>query len=213
VLAGQVKAYFAKHGPALAAAVLGLAIALQAFEFVTDARTFLAAERAPMRHSGPATRSVNVEQITSAHLFGQPATSAASSSADAPVTLVLAGVIASDDPGQGMGILGPTAIAAKLYSVGDPLPGGGLLRSVYPDHVLFETSGSVQTLYLQKRSAVAGISAAATARPADVAETLAEATPQASSEPSENPPRLTSADRRGMVARAQQDYQQRTAGN
>jgi type II secretory pathway component PulC len=213
-LAAQLRAHVAKHGPALATAVLGLAIVLQLVEFATAARDAFSASE-PLHRANAATRArtVDIELLTNAHLFGQasPATSAAPDSAPAPAILVLTGVIASEDPAHGMGILGASPLAAKLYAVGDSLPGGGLLRSVYPDHVLFERDGAVQTLYLQKRSAVAAISAAAVAT-RQVAEPQAEAIP-APSEPQESPPKMTVSERRAIVARAQQDWQRRNAGD
>ena len=38
--------------------------------------------------------------------------------------LILAGVIAEKDPAKGLAIIGDTAAAGKLYSVGAAIPGG-----------------------------------------------------------------------------------------
>ncbi|WP_252176327.1 type II secretion system protein N [Endozoicomonas sp. 4G] len=35
----------------------------------------------------------------------------------------------------------------KLYGIGDPLPGGAILKEVHPDHVVLSSNGQLETLY------------------------------------------------------------------
>ena len=95
---------------------------------------------------------VDLPSILRANLFGQ---AAAPQGADAPLTsmaLVLSGVIADLDEKRGFAILGPSAAAMKVYSVGDTLPGGARLHAVLPDRVLLDRSGSIESLPLPRRT-------------------------------------------------------------
>jgi general secretion pathway protein C len=95
---------------------------------------------------------VDLPSILRANLFGQ---AAAPTGVDAPLTsmaLVLSGVIADIDEKRGYAILGPSTAAMKVYSVGDPLPGGARLHSVFPDRVLLDRGGTIESLPLPKRS-------------------------------------------------------------
>jgi general secretion pathway protein C len=106
--------------------------------------------------SSAATRNphtgVDVQAVTSAHLFGVAAIDAASQDpANAPqstANLVLAGTIATQDPKHGVAIIsdgGPS----KVYSVGDNI-GGAALHSVYLDHVILDRVGVLETLPLPR---------------------------------------------------------------
>ena len=55
--------------------------------------------------------------------------------------LVLTGIIAAEDPQNGLAILGQTAASAKVYAVGDNVPGGAKLHSVYSDRVVIDRGG------------------------------------------------------------------------
>jgi general secretion pathway protein C len=59
------------------------------------------------------------------------------------------------DPKRGLAIIGPSAAAARLYVVGGAVPGGVKLYSVYPDHVLLDRDGSIESLQLPKKLALA----------------------------------------------------------
>jgi general secretion pathway protein C len=148
------------RGPELAAAVLAMAIAVQAATLATD--QFGAADTAPIDaaaagYSPPAgggsRRAVDLMAIANAHLFGQAAV-AAGDAANAPQTsmpLVLAGLLASDNPETGYAIVGESAAAAKLHAVGSSLPGGARLHSVYGDRIVIDRGGVLESLTLPKQ--------------------------------------------------------------
>jgi general secretion pathway protein C len=124
---------------------------------------------APAAAPAPMRRTVDVQSIINAHLFGvsdPTASEPAGEVTDAPqtsLTLVLAGTIAADDPKRGFGIIGESAANAKVYSVGDTVPGGVRLHSVYKDRVLLDRSGQVEALLLPRQSLPGtGVSPAAT---------------------------------------------------
>lgn len=146
----------ARRGPVLAAGALALALAAQAAMIVTDLAGAGApppgAVTAPWRPHGNA---VNLAAIINSHLFGRAPPTAGPAGADAPRTtlpLVLTGVIAADDPHTGMAILGPSAQTAKVYEVGDSIPGGARLDAVLPRKVLLKRGGQLESLALPRQT-------------------------------------------------------------
>src|SRR5207302_1515289 len=91
--------------------------------------------------------------ITNAHLFGA-APAPRQDAANAPQTsmpLVLSGIVAGNDPQNGLAILGPSAQNARVYAVGDSVPGGAKLHSVYSDRVLIDRDGQLESLTLPRQ--------------------------------------------------------------
>ncbi|MGQ0834414.1 MAG: type II secretion system protein GspC [Gammaproteobacteria bacterium] len=165
------------RAPQIATWVLALAIAVQAALIVTnlagvDGESGLGAPAAPP----PAARPrVDVAAIANSHLFGEPRVDP-SSAEDAPQTnmpLVLTGIIAADDPQNGLAIVGESAVAARVRAVGDSLPGGARLHAVYSDRVLLERGGRVEALVLPRQS-TGGAGAAPPARAPPVAAVPSE---------------------------------------
>jgi general secretion pathway protein C len=155
--AGGLQALLAQHGPRIATSVLLACLAIEAGVIVTrNLGQTAAVPAAPAPPAAaPPRRGVDLRSIVDAHLFGQSAVS----STDAPPTsipLVLAGVLALQDPNQGMAILGPNAAQAKLYAVGSAVPGGARLHQVYRDRVLLDRGGAIEALMLPRKSAVSG---------------------------------------------------------
>jgi general secretion pathway protein C len=101
--------------------------------------------------------SVDIAAITNAHLFGTAAVTVAPGDPhDAPqskIPLVLTGIISAEDPQNGLAILGQTAASAKVFAVGDNVPGGAKLHSVYSDRVVIERGGQLETLFLPRQVA------------------------------------------------------------
>lgn len=147
------------RGPQIAIWVLALALGVQAAVIVTD----LAMKKGPSAGTMaqpsvavPAGRRANVAAIANSHLFGEakadPATQPdASNAPQTSMPLVLTGIIAGDDPLSGMAIVGESAAAAKVYAVGDSLPSGVKLHSVYSDRVLIDRNGTIESLVLPRQ--------------------------------------------------------------
>jgi general secretion pathway protein C len=109
-----------------------------------------------------------VAAITNAHLFG--AAPRAADGADAPQTsmpLVLTGIIAGNDPQNGLAILGQSAQAAKVYAVGDNVPGGAKLHAVYTDRVVIDRNGQLESLALPHQATAAAPPPSAAALPGE----------------------------------------------
>jgi general secretion pathway protein C len=147
------------EGPRLAAGLLAVALCAQAAFIVTDLAGGGRATVKPAAH-GAAVRAHNLDMaaITNAHLFGA-APAAPQDGANAPQTtipLVLTGTIAGNDPQNGLAILGQTAQTAKVYAVGDNVPGGAKLHSVYSDRVVIDRNGQLESLALPHQMAGSG---------------------------------------------------------
>ncbi|MDE2450496.1 MAG: type II secretion system protein GspC [Gammaproteobacteria bacterium] len=151
------RALFFTRGPRVATWLLALALGVQAAMIVTD---LAGAGRAPAPGMIAAASRVqraplDIAAITNTHLFGQ-APVAAGNGGNAPQTsmpLVLTGVMAANDPRDGLAILGPSVAATKVYAVGDDIPGGARLHSVFADHVLLERNGNLEALALPRQLA------------------------------------------------------------
>jgi len=155
----QWRALALARGPRIATWALALALGIQAAMIVTDlAGGSQSAKRDahPLSPTTLAHRGIDIASITNAHLFGTAAdTSKGANAADAPQTsmaLVLTGIIAGKNPRVGFAILGENATAAKVHAVGDNVPGGAKLHSVYSDRVLLDRNGSLESLSLPHQS-------------------------------------------------------------
>ena len=172
------QAALAEYGPRIAVLLLGGLIAIQAGYLVTGSGSSPGhtTQLPPMllpagtgnRNATPALRP---ESIVNAHLFGEAHSAASSDAPQTSAALVLAGVLAVPDPQKGMAIIGPSAGAAKLYPVGGAVPGGVRLHAVYPDRVLLDRNGVLESLLLPKK--LAGIAPAATSLMQSPAQRLA----------------------------------------
>jgi|HubBroStandDraft_1064217.scaffolds.fasta_scaffold00863_7 general secretion pathway protein C len=143
------RALLLRDGPRIATWILAVALAVQAALIVTDLG---GAGRAPRSQTVLSRRThvTDIAAITNAHLFGA-APPPKQDDANAPQTsmpLVLTGIIAANDPKNGLAILGPSAQTAKVYAVGDNVPGGAKVHSVYVERVVIERNGQLESLVL-----------------------------------------------------------------
>jgi general secretion pathway protein C len=138
-------------------ALLAAAIGLQVAWMITGA---FGAHDAGNRASDPLPQMVSpFETIKSARLFGTLEGGSTSASDVAPIStqgLVLVGVLASTNPQGGRAIIGESAGAARVYAVGAMLPGGSRLAEVYPDRVMLDRGGSLETLPLPRQGGTPG---------------------------------------------------------
>jgi general secretion pathway protein C len=147
------------HGPRIATWVLALALGVQAALIVTDLTggKALPGSDAPPPPPAPPQRHVNIAMVANAHLMGNAAAEAkptgdAASAQPTSIPLVLTGVIAADKPENGLAILGESAANAKVVAVGQPVPGGAKLHSVYSDKVILDRGGTLESLMLPRQS-------------------------------------------------------------
>ncbi len=145
------------YGPRIATWVLAFALAVQAAVIVTNlaGSSHPPKVAAPPIAAAPQGETVDVAAITSAHLFGEvPVESRpqgdASTAQQTSLPLVLVGIIAADDPKDGLAILGENAAGAKVYAVGDNVPGGAKLHQVLTDKVILDRNGVLESLMLPR---------------------------------------------------------------
>jgi general secretion pathway protein C len=146
------------QGPRIATWTLALLLGIQAAVILTNLAGSGKAPKVAPAPTAPVAKaqSVDVAAITSTHLFGAPPiqAQAGQNGANAPQTsmpLVLTGIIAADDPQNGLAIVGENAAAARVFAVGDNIPGGVKLHSVYSDYVVIDRGGTLEKLVLPRQ--------------------------------------------------------------
>jgi general secretion pathway protein C len=164
------RALLLSEGPRAATAILVVALCAQAAFIVTDlagvARRGSQAAGVP-NAARLRAHPLDLAVITKAHLFGA-APQELGDGANAPQTsmpLVLTGIIAGNDPQNGLAILGPSAQSAKVYAVGDNVPGGAKLHSVYTDRVVIDRNGQLESLALPRQASTTAPPPSAAALP------------------------------------------------
>ena len=152
---GDLRATVLARAPQVVTFLLALGLAAQ-LAFIVVAMTGRSRQAAPPppAMSAPVPQ-VDIGGLVNAHLFGNAAAPAAGDAANAPQTsmpLILAGVLATEDPKQGMAIIGESAQAAKVVAVGKQVPGGAQLHSVYSDRAIIDRAGALESVYLPRRT-------------------------------------------------------------
>jgi len=154
------RALLLSHGPRVATWALALLLGVQAAVILTN----LMGSPKPKAGTAPGTpmpraQGVDIAGITSTHLFGAaPVEAPRQDAANAPQTsmpLILTGIIAGDTPENGLAILGENPTSVKVYVVGDPVPGGAKLHSVYSDRVVIDRNGTLESLLLPRQQQTA----------------------------------------------------------
>ena len=153
---GRARTFLLRDGPRIATWILAIALGVQAALILTDlAGAGRGAAPAPTPRGAPLRHHfLDLAAITNAHLFGA-APAPKEDGANAPQTsmpLVLSGIIAGNDPQNGLAILGPSAQNSKVYAVGDMVPGGAKLHSVYADRVLIDRDRRLESLTLPRET-------------------------------------------------------------
>ena len=146
------------RAPQLSVWVLAAALGVQAAVIVTrlagsgirpaagDQGAVQVASRAPL----------DLSILINGHLFGAAPPPPPVDDANAPPTnmpLVLTGIIAAGNPKDGLAIIGTAATNAKIYPVGDRVPGNARVHAVYADRVLLERNGAIEALLLPRKFA------------------------------------------------------------
>src|SRR5215510_5207183 len=144
------------RAPQVVTFILALALAAQLALIVVGMTSRSRQTAPPPAASGPAAPPLDIGGLVNMHLFGNAVVQNSGDGANAPpssMPLVLAGVLATEDPKEGMAIIGESAQAAKVVSVGKPVPGGATLHSVYPDRAVIDRNGTLESVLLPRRTA------------------------------------------------------------
>src|SRR5687767_2241856 len=155
---GDLRTTVLARAPQVVTFVLALALAAQ-LAFIVVAMTSRSRQAPPPVAVTAPVPQLDIGGLVNAHLFGDAAVQASGDAANAPpssMPLVLAGVLATEDPKLGMAIIGESAQAAKVVSVGAQVPGGAQLHSVYADRAIIDRSGTLESVFLPRRSSAVG---------------------------------------------------------
>lgn len=141
------------RAPQILTFVLALAVAAQ-LAFIVVGLTGRSRQAPPPAVAlPPPAPPLDIGTLVNAHLFGNAAAQATGDAANAPATsmpLVLTGLFATEDPKEGMAIIGESAQAAKFVTVGQQVPGGAQLHSVYNDRAIIDRAGVLESVFLPK---------------------------------------------------------------
>jgi general secretion pathway protein C len=152
---GDWRSTLLARAPQVVTFVLALALAAQ-LAFIVVAMTSRSRQAAPPPTAPlPPPPQLDIGGMVNAHLFGNAAVQANGDAANAPpssMPLVLAGVLATEDPKEGMAIIGESAQAAKVVAVGQQVPGGAQLHSVYNDRAIIDRGGTLESVFLPRRT-------------------------------------------------------------
>jgi general secretion pathway protein C len=106
------------------------------------------------------TKQDNFKQLTSANVFGVSEKAAVQQQTKAPETklnLTLKGVLAATPMEMASAIIAQGKNGKEdIYGIGDKMPGGVTIKEIYPEYVVLERSGRLETLKLQKVSGIDG---------------------------------------------------------
>jgi general secretion pathway protein C len=143
------------RAPQVLTFVLALAIAAQ-LALIVVGLTGRSRQTAPPASAAlPPAAPLDMATLVNAHLFGNAAVQASGDATNAPpssMPLVLVGLLATEDPKQGMAIIGESSQAAKVVAVGQQVPGGAQLHSVYTDKAIIDRSGTLESVFLPRRT-------------------------------------------------------------
>ena len=154
---GDWRSHALARAPQVVTFILALALAAQLALIVVGMTSRSRQTAPPPAATAPPVSQLDIGGLVNAHLFGNAVVQNANGDgANAPpssMPLVLAGLLATDDPKEGMAIIGESAAAAKVVAVGQQVPGGATLHSVYNDRAVIDRNGALESVLLPRRAA------------------------------------------------------------
>jgi general secretion pathway protein C len=103
----------------------------------------------------------NFKKLTASNIFGVSDKAIVKKQAKVPETrlnLTLKGVLAATPMERASAIIAQGKAGKEdIYGVGDKMPGGVIIKEIYPEYVVLERSGQLETLKLQKESGLTNI--------------------------------------------------------
>jgi general secretion pathway protein C len=153
---GDWRSTLLARAPQVVTFILALALAAQLALIVVGLGSRSRQTAPPAVATLPAVPPLDIGGLVNAHLFGDAvAQSNSGDAANAPpssMPLVLAGLMATADPKEGMAIIGESAATAKVVSVGQQVPGGAQLHSIYNDRAIIDRNGVLESVYLPRNA-------------------------------------------------------------
>jgi general secretion pathway protein C len=128
--------------------------------FPQDDEASLPAQQQSRAPNNEQTQQNSFNQLTTANIFGVSDKVAPQKQVKVPETklnLTLKGVLAAKPMSRASAIIAKGKSGKEdIFSVGDKMPGGILIKEIHPEYVVLERNGRLETLKLQKVSGVAG---------------------------------------------------------
>ncbi len=119
------------------------------------------------------TQQNSFNKLTTANIFGVSDKAVPQKQIKVPETklnLTLKGVLAAKPMARASAIIAKGKSGKEdIFSVGDKMPGGILIKEIHPEYVVLERNGRLETLKLQKISGVAGFARSNNRRPSSSA--------------------------------------------
>jgi general secretion pathway protein C len=110
-----------------------------------------ATQAAPAYPPGPTTTPIELAEVATWHLFGEPPhPDAANGTPETTLGLTLTGIVFVGTEHAGSAIIASSDGSQKPYVVGDTLPGGAVLAAVLHRKVIIELAGRRESLSLPK---------------------------------------------------------------
>src|ERR1043165_5118674 len=153
---GDWRSHALARAPQVVTFILALALAAQLALIVVGMTSRSRQTAPPPVATAPPVSQLDIGGLVNAHLFGnavvQNTNGDAANAPPSSMPLVLAGLLATSDPKEGMAIIGESAAAAKVVIVGAQVPGGATLHSVYSDRAVIDRGGTLESVMLPRRS-------------------------------------------------------------
>lgn len=115
--------------------------------------------------NGTPNQQDSFNKLTSANVFGVSEKAIIQKQSKVPETrlnLTLKGVLAATPMKMASAIIAQGKNGKEdIYGIGDKMPGGVIVKEIYPEYVVLERNGRLETLKLQKISGVANLASSA----------------------------------------------------
>ena len=129
--------------------------------FPQDDETSLPIQQQNNTQINKQTQQNSFNNLTTANIFGVSDKAVPQKQVKVPETklnLALKGVLAANPMSRASAIIAKGKSGAEdIFSVGDKMPGGILVKEIHPEYVVLERNGLLETLKLQKISGIGGL--------------------------------------------------------
>lgn len=139
-----------RRGPVVACVLLVLVIAWILSKLTWQLLPAPKPQQAASYQPGAAVRSLDVNRLANQHLFGNAAPAVSNGTApDTTLALTLHGIVAGRGAADSRALIVANG-DEEPYAIGAQLPGGAVVRAIYPDRVLLARDGRIEALRLPR---------------------------------------------------------------
>ena len=141
--------FLQQRGPTLLSVLMVLLLAWLLAELTWSFIPQRKSATAPTAATAAGMRQVDADQVANRHLFGVAGapTGNGANAPDTDLALTLHGIVAGKRAADSRALIVANG-DEEPYGIGAQLPGGAVIRSIYPDRVLLERGGRLEALRL-----------------------------------------------------------------